>query len=140
MDGAISINVRPGHKPKDLPAIDVEDVEADVYYRDKDGVIHLNEVKNTPKSFVKKLGKIRKKKKKNPGHGGQFKRYLEWMKEGAKRGQTRKAIVYIEKSEPDFFRMIDKEVIRDLKNSITKEDTISTIVQVENIKFSDDCY
>ena len=110
--------------------LDVDKVKADTYFRTTDGVLHLNEVKNTPNAFVSKL--LEGVKKEN----GQFKRYADWVEKGAKQGQVREAIVYIKNSKPNFHRIIDKDVLDALSDTLAKNNVNKIILQIGERKFS----
>ena len=133
VDGIVSIGVEKGHKPKGLPEIDVDKVEADTYFKTSDGVIHLNEVKNTPNAFVSKLKDGISKRKKDKNYKGQFERYGEWIEKGTDQNQVRKAMVFIRNSEPNFHRIIDKVVLKELSKTIAKNDKNMNIKNVTNI-------
>ena len=131
VDGVVAIGVTKGQKPKDLPEIDIDKVEADTYYKTKDGVLHLNEVKNTPNAFVSKLLESSKKE-----DGGQFGRYANWIETGAKQNQVREAMVYIKNSEPKFHEIIDSDVLTELSETIAKDNKNIPIIQIKNTKFT----
>ena len=126
----VAIGVKPGHKPKDLPPIDIEKVEADTYFRTADGVLHLNEVKNTPNAFVSKL--------KETADKGQFKRYRDWIAKGTelKPAQIREVTVYVKNSQPNFHTIIDKRTIKDLRKTIANHNPDATVLQVGSRNFS----
>ena len=138
VDGAVAIGVTKGQKPKNLPEIDVDKVEADTYYKDKSGALHLVEVKNTPNAFVSKLKEAASREAKDQNYEGQFTRYQRWMKKGSDQGQVRRAMVYIRNSEPKFHEIIDKDILEILSDNIAKENTTETILQVKNVQFSFD--
>ena len=136
VDGAVAIGVTKGQKPKDLPEIDVDKVEADTYYKDKSGALHLVEVKNTPNAFVSKLKETASKEAKDQTYEGQFTRYRRWMEKGSDRGQARQAMVYIRNSEPKFHEIIDERVLKILSENIAKNNKTETIIQIKNVRFS----
>ena len=131
IEGTVAIGVTKGQKPKDLPEIDIEKVEADTYYKTSDGVIHLNEVKNTPNAFVSKLREGIKKE-----DGGQFKRYADWVEEGTTQNQTRQAMVVIRNSEPNFHSIIDNSILKELSGTIAKNNKDIPIIQIKDTKFT----
>lgn len=138
VDGAVAIGVTKGQKPKDLPEIDVDKVEADNYYRNKSGTLHLVEVKNTPNAFVSKLQETAKREAKEPDYEGQFTRYRRWIEKGSNQKQERLARVFIKNSEPKFHEIIDNDVLDILSRNIAKENKTETIIQIKNVRFSYD--
>ena len=130
VDGAVAIGVTKGQKPKDLPEIDVDKVEADNYYKTTNKVLHIREVKNTPNAFVEKLKKTYQK--------GQFRRYRDWVEKGAtlKPKQIREVTVYVNNSQPNFHAIIDKQTLDALGDSIAKHNPDATVLQVSSRKFS----
>jgi len=91
---------------KGLPTIDIENVEADSYYRTRDGVVHLDEVKDTPNAFVTKILR-----------SDQFKRYREWLGKGPKR----KVGVDIRNTGPKFHRILEEKVLKSLEQTIAHD-------------------
>ena len=112
--------------------LDVDKVEADTYFRTTDGVLHLNEVKNTPNAFVEKLRKT--------ADGGQFARYSEWIEKGTKLNppQAREVTVYVKNTQPNFHYIIDSQTLEALKKSIAQHDSTATILEMGGKKFSFD--
>lgn len=109
----IVIGAKYNQQLTNLPKIDVEKVEADTYYKTADGVIHLNEVKNTPNAFVEKLKEE------------QFDRYAEWIDKGKNlpNPQERVAEVYIRQTGPGFDQILDSARFQRLSNTIVSDDT-----------------
>ena len=138
VDGAVAIGVTKGQKPKDLPEIDVDKVEADNYYKTTNKVLHIREVKNTPNAFVSKLKEGASREAKEPNYEGQFTRYRRWIEKGADNEQVRQAMVYIRNSEPKFHEIIDNDVLDILSRNIAKENKTETIIQIKNVRFSYD--
>ena len=117
---------------KDLPEIDVDKVEADTYYKDKSGALHLVEVKNTPNAFVSKL--------KETADNGQFDRYRQWIEKGSqlKPLQVREVTVYVKNTQPKFHEIIDKRTLNALKESISHFSQSTAILEIGEKKFSYD--
>jgi hypothetical protein len=82
--------------PFTLPAIDVDELEADVYYRDVGGVVHVVEVKNTVRALCEKLSK-----------GKQSGRQIAWLK---KRKGYKRVVEYFIQSSTGFDRALDPDV------------------------------
>jgi len=89
-DSPVVIGARPNQEWRNLPKIDVENVEADTYYRTADGVVHLDEVKDTLNAFISKMQAER-----------QFRRYRVWLR-AASTDQKREVGVYIRQTGPKF--------------------------------------
>jgi hypothetical protein len=89
-----------------LPAIDVADVEADCYFLDNTGILHLIEVKNTFRALTQKL-KEEITAKKNSNKTGQFERYGQWVNRAA----NRNVMVVIRDSDQDFYRLLEEDYI-----------------------------
>ncbi len=100
------IGARPNQEWGTLPKIDVENVEADTYYRTADGVVHLDEVKDTPNAFVSKMGEQR-----------QFERYQAWLA----RGKNREVNVYIRNTGPKLYRILRESILNDLNDTIVRD-------------------
>jgi hypothetical protein len=109
----IAIGAEYNQQLTNLPKIDVEKVEADTYYKTVDGVIHLDEVKDTPNAFVSKLKEQ------------QFDRYAEWIDEGKNLStpQDRVVGVYIRQTGPGFDQILDSARFQRLSNTIVSDDT-----------------
>ncbi len=89
-----------------LPAIDVADVEADCYFMDKRGFLHLHEVKNTFRSLTQKL-REEIQASNNTGKVGQFERYGQWVN----LAKNRNVMVVIRDSDQDFYRLLEEDYI-----------------------------
>jgi hypothetical protein len=89
-----------------LPAIDVADVEADCYFLDNTGILHLVEVKNTFRALTQKL-REEIDANKNRNKIGQFERYGQWVN----RAENRNVMVVIRDSDQDFYRLLEEDYI-----------------------------
>ncbi len=109
----IVIGAEYNQQLKNLPKIDVEKVEADTYYKTADGVIHLDEVKNTPNALVSKLREQ------------QFDRYAQWMNEGINLPTEEERVVgvYIRQTGPGFDQILDSGRFQRLSSTIVSDDT-----------------
>lgn len=115
-----------------LPDIDVAKVEADVYYKTKDGVLHLDEVKDTFNALTTKLDDSIKADAANPK---QFNRYGEWVEKGNKTGEIRQATIKVRNSDPGFDTLLDKDRLKILSDTIGKNPA-QTILEAGNRKFN----
>jgi hypothetical protein len=107
----IVIGAKYNQQLKNLPKIDVENVEADTYYKTADGIIHITEVKDTPNAFVSKLPE------------SQFDRYKQWVDKGKTllTPQERVAEVYIQRTGPGFDEILDSGRFRRLTDTIVSD-------------------
>jgi hypothetical protein len=101
-----------------LPKIDVADVEADVYYKTSDGVLHLDETKDTFNALV---SKVKETTNAQPGNPKQFGRYSEWIDNGTAAGQTRQVNIFVRNSGPNFDRLLDTTTLNTLQNTVGKD-------------------
>jgi hypothetical protein len=115
-------------KATGLPDIDVAKVEADVYYKTKDGVIHLDEVKDTVNALTSKIDDGIKAAKKG-ADPKQFERYGDWVKQGGAVGQKREAIVVVRNSSSGFDSLLEKRRIDEL-GKLANGDLEKPILQV----------
>ncbi len=117
-------------KSTGLPDIDVPKVEADVYYQTKDGVLHLDEVKDTFNALTSKIDESIKAT--NEGsEAKQFGRYDEWIRKGADTGEVRQVAVVVRKSGPGFDSLLDPARIGELSSTIGQNPN-QQILQVGN--------
>ena len=102
-DQGDEVKAEVAHGP--LPQIDVVNVEADGYYISKDGVLHLDEVKDTPRAAATKLK-----------DGTQAKRQMEWLKRPVRdRPDLKKQVGYwIQATGPRFDDLLENAPLRSL--------------------------
>jgi hypothetical protein len=107
----VVIGAEHNQQLKGLPEIDVPKVEADTYYKTTDGVLHIDEVKDTPNAFVSKLEE------------NQFDRYSEWLNKGVDTSgnQQRMVDVVIRNTGPGFDQILDKGRFARLSGTIVKD-------------------
>jgi hypothetical protein len=91
----------------DLPPLHVENLEADAYYQTADGVLHVDEVKDTPAALAAKVKE-----------GGQVRRQLEWLDLPVRLTPTsvaRKTVhYYVANTKPDFAQLLRRPVQENL--------------------------
>jgi hypothetical protein len=114
---AVGMGVKAGDEVKGLPDVGIKDLEIDAYYMTKAGLLVAEEVKATPRAFVRKMDarlKLRaeqapdwEKTMKQPG------RYGEWAQAGAD-GPPREVRYYIQSDEPFFGEMLNSEMLKEL--------------------------
>ncbi|MEA2173778.1 MAG: hypothetical protein QOD00_1370 [Blastocatellia bacterium] len=89
-----------------LPTIDIANVEADVYYQTSNGVLHLDEVKNTPNALLSALA-----------DKAQFDRYRTWI-EHASGAQPREVGIYIRETGPGFNELLRTDYLDRLEATV----------------------
>ncbi|MBL8149065.1 MAG: hypothetical protein JNN15_03970, partial [Blastocatellia bacterium] len=119
-----------------LPKIEVDRVEADVYYKTADGVVHIDEAKLAPNTFTSKLDKSIKASegKKDPE---QFGRYKEWIENGETFGDPRKVNVSINNTGPAFSELLNNKRLTGIEDFMSK-DTSQPVIKVGDRFFSVD--
>lgn len=120
-------------KASGLPNIKVEEVEADVYYKTSDGVVHIDEVKLAPTTFTSKLDGGSKK-----SDGGQFGRYQTLIDDGKASGETHKVTVAIDQTGPGFDKLLDNKRLTAVGSFLSQGDTSQPVIKVGNRFFSVD--
>ena len=114
---AVGMGVKPGTRVEGLPDVGIRELEIDAYYMTRAGVLVAEEVKASPRAFVRKMDAQRKagegeepdwpKAMKQPG------RYGEWAQAGAD-GPPREVRYFIQSDEPFFGEMLNPEMLREL--------------------------
>jgi hypothetical protein len=114
---AVGMGVKPGTRVEGLPDVGIRELEIDAYYMTRAGVLVAEEVKASPRAFVRKMDARRKlregekpdweKTMKQPG------RYGEWAQAGAD-GPPREVRYYIQSDEPFFGEMLNSEMLKEL--------------------------
>lgn len=98
----------PEVKHGGLPPLDVLRLEVDGYYQSSDGVLHADEVKDTPRAMAEKVKK-----------GDQLARQVEWLKKPAINKTTglaykKQVSYYVQAPGPGFDNLLDQAVINNL--------------------------
>jgi hypothetical protein len=97
----------PEAKHGGLPPLDVLRLEVDAYYQTTDGVLHADEVKDTPRAMAEKIKK-----------GDQIGRQVEWLKTPAIRSTgarfEKQVGYYVQAQGPGFDNLLDQAVIGNL--------------------------
>ncbi|MBK9649710.1 MAG: hypothetical protein IPO67_31920 [Deltaproteobacteria bacterium] len=114
---AVGMGVKPGTRVEGLPDVGIRELEIDAYYMTRAGVLVAEEVKASPRAFVRKMDAQRKagegeepdwpKAMKQPG------RYGEWAQAGAD-GPPREVRYFIQSDEPFFGEMLNPEMLKEL--------------------------
>ena len=119
-DSPVVIGARPNQEWGTLPKIDVENVEADTYYRTAEGVVHLDEVKDTPNAFVSKIEQSRRTTS-NQDVFKQFDRYGAWLEKGDVLGQKRVVGVVIRLTGPNFHLILEEDILGILERTVVRD-------------------
>lgn len=94
-----------------LPPLDVPAMEVDAYYMGSDNVLHVDEVKDTPRAFASKVKK----------DGKQVARQVKWL-DNSTHDPNREVGYYINKTGPNFDEVLDPTVIKNLKPIAAAQD------------------
>jgi hypothetical protein len=115
VDGEVFVGAeakRPGQTGA-LPDIDVPDMEVDNYYRTNDGVLHADEVKDTPNAATDKIKA-----------GAQTGRYATWVGKDPGKRHAR----YVVRAEgPKFDTLMDPTVVANLNVIQSKQPGLDTL-------------
>ncbi|MDX6692888.1 MAG: hypothetical protein QOF02_491 [Blastocatellia bacterium] len=90
-----------------LPPLDIIRLEADAYYLSSDGVLHLDEVKDTPRALAQKAK-----------DGDQIKRQVKWLKKAVIKNEklmVKQVGYFVATPEPYFDDVLSAVVIANLK-------------------------
>ena len=113
-----------------LPPLDVIRLEADAYYRSADGVLHLDEVKDTPRALAYKAKA-----------GEQIKRQVQWLKKAVIENENvvvKQVGYFVPTPEPKFEDVLSPVVIANLKLIDAAQKPGLKFINIAGVHFSID--
>jgi hypothetical protein len=99
-----------------LPLLDIVRLEVDAYYQTQDGVLHADEVKDTPRAMAVKVLK-----------GGQLQRQVQWLKAKTEQATLKQVGYFVQAPGPGFDQILNATVIANL--------TLIDTLQKSGLKF-----
>jgi hypothetical protein len=118
-------DIKPEVKHGKLPPLDVIRLEVDAYYQTADDVLHIDEVKDTPRALAEKA-KI----------GEQIGRQVEWLLGGPVDGPPRQVGYFAQAIGPDFNDILDPTVIKNLEQIEQYQQPDVPFIKIANVSMT----